>query len=140
MSILKDSIIINLPLIDAFNGLIDFPRWPRWQGGLASVELISPSPLQVGSQLRQTRMGRNAAVSIMEVTHLVPNQLLGLKSLSRPISWEGTFTLESVGNRTRLTLQFNIQATGLAGLFSDLIIRLTLPQELKAFKKMVEAG
>ena len=140
MRILKASIIINRLPTDTFSGLIDFTRWPRWQGGLASVELISPSPLQIGSQLRQTCMGGNAAVSIMEVTHLVPNQLLGLKSPSRPIYWQGTFTLEPVDDDTRLTLQFEIQATGLTGFFSDQIIRLTLPQELKAFKAMVEAG
>jgi hypothetical protein len=76
----------------------------------------------------------------MEVTHLVPNQMLGLKSPSRPLSWQGAFTLQPVGDGTQLTLQFEIQATGLAGLVSNLIIRLTLQQELRAFKAMVEAG
>ena len=76
----------------------------------------------------------------MEVTHLVPNQVLGLKSPGRPLSWQGAFTLEPVDIGTRLTLQFEIQASGLAGLISDLIIKLTLKQELKTFKALVEGG
>lgn len=140
MSILGASIIINRPPADVFSGLTDFSRWPRWQGGLTSVELISPGPLQVGSQLRQISMGRKAAESMIEVTYLVSNKILGLKSPSRPLSWQGSFTLESVDDGTRLTLQFEIQAIGLAGMIRDLIIRLTLRQELKTFKAMVEAG
>jgi hypothetical protein len=85
-------------------------------------------------------MGRKATESIMEVTQFVPNEILSLKSSSRPFSWQGSFMLESANDGTRLTLQFEIQATGLAGLISDLIIRLTLQQELKTFKAMVEAG
>lgn len=38
--------------------------------------------------------------------------------------------MESVDIGTRLTVQFEIQANGLAGLISDLIIELTLRQEL----------
>jgi hypothetical protein len=142
MSILAASIIINRPSPDVFSGLTDFSRWPRWQGGLARVERVSPGPLQVGSQFRQIRMGRNAteSISIMEVTHLVQNEILSLKSPSLPLAWQGSFMLESAGDGTRLALRFEIQATGLVGLLSDLIIRLTLQQELKTFKAMVEAG
>jgi hypothetical protein len=74
----------------------------------------------------------------MEVTHLIPDRVLGLNSPSHPIAWHGTFTIEPIEGNSQLTLQFEIRATGLAGILSDLIIRLTLNQELKMFKAIVE--
>jgi len=128
MSQLKANIIINRPPAEVFAGLTNFGKWPLWQGGLVSVDQISPAPLQVGSQVRQIRKGDKPAESLMEVTQLVPNQMLALKSPGRPLSWQGAFTLEPVDIGTRLALQFEIQASGAAGLISALIIKLTLKQ------------
>lgn len=140
MSQLKASIIINRPPAEAFAGLINFGQWPRWQGGLISVEPISPGSLAVGTQLRQVRSSGKPKESLIEVTHLVPDQLLGVKSSTPPLAWQGMFTLEPTGMSTRFTLQFEIQASGIAGLLGDLIIRLTIRQELKTFKTLVEGG
>ena len=140
MGKLKRNIIINRPPAEVFAGLTNFGTWPLWQGGLVSVDQISAGPLQIGSQVRQIRKSGNPTESLMEVTHLVPNQMLGLKSPGRPLAWQGAFTLEPVDGGTQFTLQFEIQATGLVGLISDLIIRLTLQQELRTFKAIVEAG
>ena len=140
MSQLKASIIINRSPAEVFTGLTNFSQWPRWQGGLASVEQISPGPLQVGSQLRQVRSSGKPKESLIEVTRLVPNQLLGVKSPSQPLAWQGIFALESIDTSTRFGLEFKIEASGLTGLIGYLIIRLTLKQELKTFKTLVETG
>ncbi len=140
MSELKAAITIKRPPAQVFLVLTDFSKWPRWQGGLARVEQVSAGPMQVGSQFRQVRMGGNPAESLMEVTQLVPNKVLGLNAPGRPIAWHGTFTIEPVGNNSKLTLLFHIRAIGLAAMIADLIIRLTLQQELKMFKAMVEAA
>jgi carbon monoxide dehydrogenase subunit G len=140
MSKLIRNIMINRPPAEVFAELTDFATWPKWQGGLESVEQISPGPLQVGSQIRQIRQSGKPTESLIEVTRLVPNQMLGVKSPSRPLAWDGDFTLQPVDDGTQLTLQFEIQSAGLVGFLSDLIIRLTLGQELRTFKALVEAG
>ena len=140
MSTLKSSIIINRPPHEVFTGLTHFDQWPRWQGGLISVVQISPGPLAVGSQLRQVRSSGNPKESLIEVTRLVPDQMLGVKSPSPPLAWQGIFTLESLDTNTRFGLEFKIEASGLTGLIGYLIIRLTLKQELKTFKALVETG
>jgi uncharacterized protein YndB with AHSA1/START domain len=140
MSTIKRNILINRPPAEVFAGLTDFGSWPKWQGGLVSVDRISAGPLQVGSQVRQIRQSGKPAESVMEVTQLVPDQMVGVKSPGRPLAWAGAFTLEPMDDGTQLTLQFEVQATGLVGLISDLIIRLTLGQELRTFKAIVEAG
>ena len=103
------------------------------------MEQVEGGPLQVGSQLRMVRMDNKPAVSTMEITHLIPGKVLGLNSPGRPIAWHGTFTIEPIENNSRLTLQFDTHAKGLAGIMADLIIRLTLQQELKTFKAIVES-
>ena len=83
MSTLKANIIINRSPAEVFTGLINFSQWPRWQGGLVSVDQISTDPLAVGSQIRQVRSSGKPKESLIEVTRLVPNQMLGVKSPSR---------------------------------------------------------
>lgn len=78
MSPLKVNTIINRPPAEVFAGLIHFGKWPLWPGGLVNVDPVSPGPLQVGSQIRQIRTSGKPAESIMEVTQLILNQLLGL--------------------------------------------------------------
>ena len=140
MSQLSANIIISRPPHEVFAGLTNFSQWPRWQGGLISVDQISPGPLAVGSQLRQVRSSGNPKESLIEVTRLVPDHLLGVKSPSPPLAWQGIFTLEPVDTNTRFGLEFKIEASGLTGLIGYLIIRLTLKQELKTFKALVETG
>jgi hypothetical protein len=126
MSQLKANIIINRPPPEVFAGLTHFDQWPRWQGGLISVVQISPGPLAVGSQLRQVRSSGNPKESLIEVTHLVPDQMLGVKSPSPPLAWQGIFTLVPLDTNTRFGLEFKIEASGLTGFIGYLIIRLTL--------------
>jgi uncharacterized membrane protein len=139
MSKLKATILIDRPPDQVFAELVNFNHWPRWQGGLASVEQVEDGPLEVGSQLKMVGLDNKPAVSTMEVTHLIPDKMLGLNSPGRPITWQGTFTIEPIENNSRLTLQFDIRAKGLAGIIADLIIRLTLQQELRTFKAIVES-
>ena len=140
MNTLKANIIINRPPPEVFAGLTNFSQWPHWQGGLISVEQISPGPLAVGSQLRQVRSSGDPKESLIEVTRFVPDQMLGVKSPSPPLAWQGTFTLEPLDTHTRFGLEFKIEASGLTGLIGYLIIRLTLEQELKTFKTLIENG
>ena len=140
MSRLNANIIINRPPAEVFAGLIDFSQWARWQVGLISVEPISPGPLAVGSQLRQVRSSGQPRESLIEVTRLVPNQVLEVKSPSLPLAWQGMFTLEPLDMSSRFGLEFEIQASGLSGLIGDLIIKMTLRHELKTFKALVEGG
>ena len=76
-------IIIKRRPAEVFAALTDFDTWPQWGGGnLASMEQISTSPLQVGSQLRQVnRRGSKLTESFVEVTQLTENQTFRHKKL-----------------------------------------------------------
>ena len=140
MSKLKANNIINRPPAEVLAGLTNFGQWPCWQGRLISVDQISQGLLQIDSQIRQVRNSGQPKESLIEVTRLVPNQMLGVKSPSPPLAWQGIFTPESLDASTRFALEFEVQASGLSGLIGYLIIRLTLKQELNTFKALVEAS
>lgn len=140
MSKLEYTLMISRPPAEVFTWLTDFSKWPQWARGLASMEQVSAGPVDVGSIIREVWKGANPTESqIWEITHLVPNQLLGMKTSGRSVSANGTFALAAVDTATRLIVQFEIHTTGLLGII-NVITKLTAKQELNKLKALVEAG
>jgi len=137
---LNYTLIINRPPAEVFARLTEFRTWPQWAGGLARMEQVSAGPIDVGSEIREVWKGANPTESqIWEITHFVPNHLLGMRTLAPAVSASGTFTLEAVDTATRLIVQFEIRTTGLLGII-NVIFKLTVKKELRKFKALVEAG
>lgn len=140
MSQINMTVDINRSPAEVFTQLTNFVQWPQWMGGFDRIEPVSANPLNVGSQIRSVAKGGKHTESLMEITQFAPNQLLGLKSPSQPVSWRGAFTLEPLPTGTRLIAQFTIEGTGFAGFMGILIMKLTVKGELLKFKSLVEAG
>jgi uncharacterized protein YndB with AHSA1/START domain len=132
------TVIINRPPSDVFASLIDLSKWPQWGGGnLVSMEQFSAGRLQVGSQLRQvTRTGRKLSKALVQVTHFVPNQTLGIE---RP-NLRGAFTVEPVETGTRLNARLEVEAAGITALMYRLFLGQFVKNDLQRFKAMVEAS
>lgn len=139
MDEIRSSIMINRLPAAVFAELTNFSDWPKWQGGLARTERISVGPLRIGSKVRLIRKGPSSE-SLMEITHIMPNELFGVKCADRSLSWQSTFTLENVRGGTWLKRRHQIQRQGLIGSIAALFTRLTLKRELARFKALVEAG
>lgn len=132
------SVIINRPPSDVFAALIDLKKWPQWGGGnLENMEQVSSGPLQIGSQIRQmNRTGRKLTESLVQVTHFVPDQALGIE---RP-TLRGIFTLEPVEAGTRLNARFEVEAAGIPALMYRLFLGQFVRNDLSKFKATVEAS
>jgi hypothetical protein len=132
------SVVIRRPPAEVFARLIDFGQWPQWGGGnLVSLEQVSTGPLQVGSQLRQVnKTGRKPTETLVQVTHLVPNQVLGIERSDL----HGTFALEAIEAGTRLNVTFAVEATGLNALLYWMFLKQFVTSDLRKFKTLVEAG
>ena len=132
------SIVINRPPAKVFAELTNFGKWPQWGGGnLVSVEQVSTGPLQVGSQLRQVnKTGRKPTETLAQVTHLVPDQTLGIE---RP-NLRGMFTLEPAKTGTQLNAVFEVDSTGLSALIYRLFIKQFVTNDLRKLKALIEAS
>lgn len=132
------SIVIRRPPAEVFSRLTDLERWPKWQSGILRAEKISLlRPLRAGSKVRLIRKGRRPAIFLIEVTHMMPHELFGLKSAGRRV-WERDFTLQPVRGGTRLRLKDERHDP--VGLIGQLSARMRLGRELRNFKGLVEAS
>jgi hypothetical protein len=132
------SVIIYRPPSDVFGSLIDLSRWPQWGGGnLASMEQVSKGALRVGSQIRQVnKTGRKLTEILLQVTHFVPDQTF---AIDRP-NLRSAFTVEPVETGTRLNALFEVEAAGITALMYRLFLRQFVKNDLRKFKRMVEAS
>lgn len=131
------SVAIKKPAPEVFESLTDVSHWPEWASNVVSMELVSGKPLQIGSRFRQvTRFGNKENEAFVEVTQWIPDQAFGFKG---PNS-NTVFTLTSLQKGTRLTGQFEGEATGITRLFYGVFLKLFAQQDLNRFKAMAEAG
>jgi hypothetical protein len=129
-------IIIHYPLPQVFAWLTDISKWPNWVGNVVSMEQISAGSLRVGTQIRQVaKGGSKPSESIVEVTEFVLGQRFGIMAPNL----EGAFTLEPIEVGTRLDARFEVVATGLMGLLYKLILKRFVMDDLRKFRKLVEA-
>jgi uncharacterized protein YndB with AHSA1/START domain len=134
------TLIINRSTADVFTWLTEFSKWSQWAKGLVSMEQVSADPLDVGSIVREVWWGARPTQSqIWEITHFVPNQLLGMKTSDRDVSANGTFKLAAVDTATQLIVEFEIHTTGLLGII-NVIAKLTAKQQLNTLRALIEAG
>jgi hypothetical protein len=132
------SVWIRRPAPEVFARLADFSAWPKWQAGLAKASKVSMGPLRAGSQVRLIRKGTVVSISQMQVTHMMPNELFGVKGSSHNQPWNRLFMLEPGPGGTRLRLNFVMH--GGMGFLGQLAIRIRLARELQRFKALLEGG
>jgi hypothetical protein len=140
MSEIRISVWIGRPPPEVFARLTDVSLWPKWQSGLVQVKRISLGPPRAGSQVRVIRAGRQPAISLVQLTQVMPSELLGLKGTSRGLPWQRHFTLAGERGGTRVRLEYQTPARGSTWLFHALPARLRLEGELRRFKSLVEAS
>jgi len=138
MSEIRASVLVHRPAPKVFSHLTNFREWPNWQGDLARANKISMGPLRAGSQVRLIRKGRRPSIGVMEITHMMPSELFGMKGSTRNLPWRRQFTLEPVRGGTRIRLKYEIRGT--PGIISQVTTRMRLILELQRFKSLVESG
>lgn len=120
MQIVVEAIARAPPEI-VFATATDVAGWPRFMSGVASVELLTPGKVAIGTRFRETRamFGRQAAEE-MTVAELVSPQRLVLIACNHGTAYrvEHTFSPEAGG--TRIALKFE-------GRPVSLLARLLMP-------------
>lgn len=140
----QTEIVIDRPreVVAAFAG--DASNAPRWYVNIKSVEWESPPPLRLGSRLAFVAhfLGRRLAYTY-EVTELVPDARLVMRTAEGPFPMETTYAWEPVGDgRTRMTLRNRGAPSGFSKLlapFMEAAMRRANRQDLARLKAVLEA-
>lgn len=133
-------IMIDRPAAEVFPYLAQIAHFPKWMGG-TSTSAISDGPMRVGYRYRyQTDEGEFE----MEVTDLEPGRRVGMRTLSGPFEWTGSFEVEDAGDRgSRVSSRGQTRLRGLLRLVQPFVAGETRKrgqQDLVRLKALVESA
>jgi hypothetical protein len=123
----------------------DPTRDPDWIGGVDRVELVTPPPLAVGSQVRRIGgfLGRRI-VWLMRVEELEADHLVRMHALESPFPMDVDYQLAPVGpGQTRASIRVRGEGRamyGMPGFLQGPMVRRSVQGDLGRLKRIVEDG
>jgi len=140
----QHSVVIERPLEEVWEYVIDPANDPVWQGMVTEVRSGGEEPLHVGSQIDEVFqfLGRKFDVTL-EVTEHEPMSRSAVKASSGPVPMQGRYRFESVnGGATRFSIEGETDAHGLFKLAEPVFARITRREwdtSCKVLKDLLEA-
>jgi len=125
-----------------FAFMMDFSRASRWRNLVRKIEVLTPPPLAVGSQLRLTMdvMGKQRE-AISEVWAYDPPRRFGQRNTASNVTGTFEYTLEPEGTGTRVRFTCDVRPHGLMWLMLPTLIRSSryrYRDQLATLKREVE--
>jgi hypothetical protein len=115
-----------------------------WIGGVDRVELLTPPPLALQSQVRRIGgfLGRQIEW-VMRVDQLEADRHVGMHAMRSPFPMDVDYRLEALdgGRATQATIRIRGNAKGMYGLpgpFLRLMVRRSVTGDLRRLKRIVE--
>lgn len=119
--------VVEQPIDRVFALLSDIGRRPDWSSAPVERTKLTEGPIGVGTRYQAVdKVPGRRLEFIQEITEYEPNRLL-VESWNGPLGGVGTTRFEEDGDSTRLSMHFDIKATGvmkyLAPLMTGSMIR-----------------
>jgi len=143
MITVERSIQIDKPAADIFAYASNYDNATQWQGGVESVE-VEGGGSQVGGKYTEVRkfLGREMRTTL-EVTAYEPGVKWAAKTITGPVPYEVTMTLESAGGGTKVTTHIDGEPTGFFKMAQGAVqsqLEKSLEGDLQRLKEQVEAA
>ena len=139
----QQSITINQPIERVFAFLTDPTNTPKWQLNVLESKVMTEGPTHVGTRIIEVRsfLGRKIE-STSEITELEPNKRLVFKSVFGPFPYKGTYSFESLGKTTRVTLDAEAEPKGFYKLAEGILaggMKKQLETDVAQAKQLLES-
>lgn len=136
------SIYIERPPEDVWNVMMDFSRAYRWRNLVRSIEVVTPGPLRVGSELAVTfdAMGKVKRV-LSEVWAFEPPARLGVRNTEQNVTGTFEYRLRPESTGTRVVFSCDVRPHGFMWLLLPLLVRsnrIRYSEQLARLKQEVE--
>jgi uncharacterized protein YndB with AHSA1/START domain len=105
---------IAAPIDRVFRTFTDIEHGPDHVSGIKKLEMMTPGPVRVGTRWLETRevMGRLDTAE-MEITAFERDRMYTITHHKAGVRMDTTFWFESSGDRTKVTVEFNLDSAGL---------------------------
>lgn len=136
-------IVIDRPREEVAAYASDPDNAPQWYKNIATVEWKTPRPLALGSLLAFSAsfMGRTLAY-VYEIVELVPGERLTMSTQQGPFPMRTTYTWESQGESTLMTLRNSGRPSGFSRVGAPLMATMMKSannKDLQSIKAILEA-
>lgn len=121
----EGTIIINRPVKEVFDFLVDGTNGPHWRPAILEVYHVPGTPEGVGAVFKQGLKGPGGRriAGDYEIVECRPNEFIKFQVIAGPARPTDTYTFEAVENSTRLTFSLQYAPKGLSKLMDPLITR-----------------
>lgn len=134
---------INLPIAMVASYAANPDNAPEWYVNIKSVEWKTQPPIRSGSQIafKAEFLGRQLAY-IYEITHLIPNEVLIMRTADGPFPMETTYTWAALDdNTTIMKLRNRGNPSGFSKLvapFMSMAMKKANNKDLRLLKSILE--
>jgi uncharacterized protein YndB with AHSA1/START domain len=138
-----NTITIERPPTEVFAYLAEFENVPRWNYAISQTRKISTGPVGVGSKYLQTRTLPSRSEETFEVIEYEPDRKLSILGTLGSFPAQVTYTLEPMGNLTRLTNAVDLEPPGLLRLVAPVAnsrVRAAVAANLRKLKEILEGS
>ena len=136
-------IVIYRPVAEVAAYAGDPTNAPEWYANIGTVDVMTPPPLALGSQMAfvASFLGRTLSYTY-EVVEMVAGERLTLRTAQGPFPMETTYKWTSVGpGETRMTLRNTGTPSGFTALATPLLgsaMRRAMTKDLAELKRILE--
>jgi uncharacterized protein YndB with AHSA1/START domain len=105
---------IAAPIDRVFQIFTDIEHGPAHVSGIKKLDMMTPGPIRVGTRWLETRevMGRLDTAE-MEITAFERNRMYTITHRKAGVRIDTTFWFEPSGERTKVTVEFELDSAGL---------------------------
>lgn len=136
MSKVEESVEVNAPVSTVYNQWTQFQEFPRFMGGVESIEQRTPTLTHWVTKVDGVRREFDA-----EVTEQVPDERMAWTTVGGDIHQAGVVTVHRLSEtRTKVMLQLDHDPQGIVDTVGDKLgfVRRQAKGDLERFKKFVE--
>ncbi len=138
----EHSTVINRPLNEVFDFVVDPSKEPEWQDGVIEAGFSPGSAPGVGAEVFEKRkfMGREM-VSKFQVTQYEANKIFVGKVTEGPVKFEVSQTFEAVDGGTKVSISIQGEPGGFFKLAEGMVkkqLQSQLASDFERAKKMLE--
>jgi hypothetical protein len=131
--------LVRPPVAAVFEYLADPGNDAQWSGATRAVERTSAGPLVVGSMVRYVaRLGGVRLDMSFVITELVPDRVIGVRTVAGRVRATGRRTVEEEAGQTRVTIAGELRVGGLIGRVLEPLVNWVGQRQLQAdFARLV---